>query len=78
MQNAQQFAQRVQSEKNSLQELKNNDLMKIAQMAGLGDRMKPKVNVQEGDDDFVLDKFEDDLFEDEEGEDGEPLDVRVY
>ena len=49
-------------------------MMKIVQMAGLGWMFNREMMI------FVLDKFEDDLFEDgdEEGEDGEPLDVRVY
>lgn len=70
MQDSQQFAQRVQSEKMSLQQQKKNDLLKIAQMAGLGDRMKPKVNENE---EVTMGKFEDDLFDDDES-----LDVRVY
>ena len=39
-----QFSQRVRMERDNLQLQKKKDLMEIARIAGLGDRMTPKVN----------------------------------
>ena len=73
MQDSQQFSQRVQQERNNLQLQKQKDLMEIAKIAGLGDRLKPKVNSENemgGGDDFASSgKF--DLDDDDD------LDVRV-
>eukprot|EP00553_Chaetoceros_curvisetus_P001830 CAMPEP_0204618450 /NCGR_PEP_ID=MMETSP0717-20131115/5089_1 /ASSEMBLY_ACC=CAM_ASM_000666 /TAXON_ID=230516 /ORGANISM="Chaetoceros curvisetus" /LENGTH=135 /DNA_ID=CAMNT_0051632183 /DNA_START=206 /DNA_END=613 /DNA_ORIENTATION=- len=66
------FTQRIQSEKDNLQMQKKNDLLAIAKMAGLGDRLKPKANSE--DDDGKYGKFEDGAFGDED----DNLDVRVY
>lgn len=67
------FSQRVRQEKVNLQMQKKKDLLEIAKIAGLGDRLKPKVNNdQEG-----YGKFDDDVgFGDDDVDD--PLDVRVY
>lgn len=67
------FTQRVRRERDTLKEQKKNDLLEIAKIAGLGDRLKPKVNSnQEG-----YGKFDDDVF-DVVDDDDESLDVRVY
>jgi hypothetical protein len=67
------FTQRVRKERDTLKEQKKNDLLEIAKIAGLGDRLKPKVNSdQEG-----YGKFEEDVF-DAGSDDDEVLDVRVY
>lgn len=63
------FSQRVRQEKDNLQMQKKKDLLEIAKIAGLGDRLKPKVNQeQEG-----YGKFDDEF-----PEDNDSLDVRVY
>lgn len=63
------FSQRVRKEKDNLQMQKKKDLLEIAKIAGLGDRLKPKVNQeQEG-----YGKFDDEFPEDDD-----TLDVRVY
>mmetsp|Transcript_14576 Transcript_14576/g.18431 ORF Transcript_14576/g.18431 Transcript_14576/m.18431 type:complete len:199 (-) Transcript_14576:170-766(-) len=69
MENAQQFTQRVQNERNNLQLQKKKDLMEVARIAGLGDRIKPKVNSDSAGKEG-LGKFD---FED----DDDDLDVRV-
>jgi len=69
MENSQQFTQRVQNERNNLQLQKKKDMMEVARIDGLGDRMKPKVNNDSGGDEG-LGKFD---FED----DDDDLDVRV-
>jgi hypothetical protein len=70
------FSQRVRQERDNLQLQKKKDLMEIARIAGLGDRLKPKVNQDRGG---VYGKFEDDgeggSINDDEDDD---LDVRVY
>jgi len=70
LENAQDFAQRIQRERDNLQLQKKKDLMQIAKMAGLGDRMKEKANVNTE----VLGKFDDEFLGDA---DDESLDVRV-
>ena len=75
LQDSAQFSQRVMEEKDTLRKQKKQDLLEIAKMAGLGDRLKPKVNAES--DTAKLDKF-DDEFLDDFGEEGENLDVRVY
>ena len=45
MKDAQEFTQTVQTDMNNLQLQKKKDLMEIAKIAGLGDRMTPKANV---------------------------------
>jgi len=67
LEDATKFSQRVRQERDNLQLQKKKDLMEIAKIAGLGDRLKPKLNQ---DRDGVYGKFED------EGEDD--LDVKVY
>lgn len=73
LEDAMEFSQRVRQEKDNLQMQKKKDLLEIAKIAGLGDRLKPKVNNdQEG-----YGKFDDDVgFDDDDVDD--PLDVRVY
>ena len=67
------FSQRVKKERDTLKEQKKNDLLEIAKIAGLGDRLKPKVNSdQEG-----YGMFEEDVF-DAGSDDDDVLDVRVY
>lgn len=66
-----QFSQRVRMDKDNLQLQKKKDLMEIAKIAGLGDRMTPKVNrlVSKGNaaaggtdyDSFEIDDDNDDL-----------------
>jgi hypothetical protein len=82
LEDAVKFTQRVRQERDNLQLQKKKDLMEIAKIAGLGDRLKPKVNQDKGG---VYGKFEDD--EVGEGGDGgglglgdddDDLDVRVY
>lgn len=67
------FTKRIQSEKDNLQMQKKKDLMEIAKMAGLGDRLKPKANAEAQDGRYG--KFEDSFDLDEEDDN---LDVRVY
>lgn len=70
-----QFAEKVRYEKEQLQTQKRNDLMEVAKLAGFGERVKPKVNAEEGD--GVGEKlgwFESDILEDD---DSDSLDVRV-
>ena len=62
------FAQKVSQEKDLLRMQKKEDLKKIAQMAGLGDRLKAKAN----DGSAKMEKFDDEFLED-----GDNLDVRV-
>ena len=70
MEDAQQFSQRIQQERNNLQLQKQKDLMEIAKMAGLGDRMKPKVNKNDG-------VGPNDTFGSFDLDDDDDLDVRV-
>jgi|EP00979_Chaetoceros_neogracilis_P004649 hypothetical protein len=73
LEDAMEFSQRVRQEKDNLQSHKKNDLLEIAKIAGLSDRLKPKVNEsQEGD----YGKFEDG-FDDGFDDDLDSLDVRV-
>jgi hypothetical protein len=62
------FTQRVQREKSNLELAKKQDLLEIAKIAGLSDRLKPKTNADNGSSygKFDLDDEDDDL------------DVRVY
>uniref|UniRef100_A0A7S3QAR1 Uncharacterized protein n=1 Tax=Chaetoceros debilis TaxID=122233 RepID=A0A7S3QAR1_9STRA len=69
------FTKRIQSEKENLQSQKKKDLLKIAKIAGLGDRLKPKVNNEQGG---KYGKFEDDVDDFYTEDDGDNLDVRVY
>ncbi len=65
MEDAQQFTQRVQNERNNLQLQKKKDLMEVARIAGLGNRIEPKVNsnnsVDGGLGKFDLEDDDDDL-----------------
>jgi hypothetical protein len=74
LQDRAQFAQKVAQEKDTLRMQKKQDLLEIAKMAGLADRLKPKANVESGA--GKMEKF-DDEFLDDFGED-DSLDVRVY
>lgn len=75
------FAEKVRREKEQLRDRQRKDLMEVARIAGFGERVKPKANVdvdvdEEGMEGVgeVLGSFEDDLMED----DGlDSLDVRV-
>jgi hypothetical protein len=69
MEDTMQFKQRVQQERDNLQLQKKKDLMEIAKMAGLGDRMKTKIGREENKN-ADSNKFD---FED----DDDDLDVRV-
>jgi len=80
LEDAVKFSQRVRQERDNLQMQKKKDLMEIAKIAGLGDRLKPKVNQDQG---VVYGKFDDDEAEEDGdgrggGGDGGDLDVRVY
>jgi hypothetical protein len=70
MQNPTQFSQRVNSDRDNLQLQKKKDLMEIAKIAGLGDRMKSKVNRKINQSGGLTDKFDLDDNDDD-------LDVRV-
>ncbi len=76
LEDAASFTRRIQSEKDNLQMQKKKDLMAIAKMAGLGDRLKPKANSNA--DDGRYGKFEDDAFGAGLGDEDDNLDVRVY
>jgi len=67
------FTQKLKQERDNIQAQKKRDLLEVAKIAGLGDRLKPKVNVN--DDEVGYGKF-DDAFDDME--DNDSLDVRVY
>ena len=67
------FSQRIQREKDTLRQQKKNDLLEIAKIAGLGDRLKPKVNNNRE----TYGKFEDDVFGEDDGDD-DVLDLKVY
>jgi len=75
------FADKVRREKEELRERQRKDLMEVARMAGLGERVRPKANVEEGEGEGVegagerLGSFGDDLMEEDGGLDS--LDVRV-
>ena len=66
-----QFSQRVRMERDNLQLQKKKDLMEIAKIAGLGDRMTPKVNrLVSNDNDASYGEFD-------INDDDDDLDVRV-
>lgn len=67
------FSQRVKQERSTLRDQKKADLLEIAKIAGLGDRLKPKVN---SDQDGDYGKFDDENVFD--AGDDDSLDVRVY
>ena len=70
MEDAQQFSRRIQVEKQNLQLQKQKDLMEIAKIAGLGDRLKAKVNSSNNGEEFGKFDVDDD-------DDDDNLDVRV-
>ena len=73
LEDAMEFSQRVRQEKDNLMNHKKKDLLEIAKIAGLGDRLKPKVNKDQGGD---YGKFaDDDAFDNDDDDDS--LDVRV-
>mmetsp|Transcript_7673 Transcript_7673/g.11246 ORF Transcript_7673/g.11246 Transcript_7673/m.11246 type:complete len:181 (+) Transcript_7673:123-665(+) len=74
MEDPMQFSKRVQDEKSNLQMQKKKDLLEIAKIAGLGDRLKPKVNDEQETYGKFAEEFDDEAFL---SDDDDSLDVRV-